>query len=105
MKTAARVLLAALLAAAPAGRADGSSVKEGFKKFGREVGQAGKEVGKGAAELGKQAWYKGKRVSKPKLQAVHDKTEAYWKKFLDDADKALAALRKENEELKKKAKS
>jgi hypothetical protein len=66
------------------------------------VGEAGKQVGLEVADAAKKVWYKGKQVSKPKLEQVQEKTREFWGKVIAGKDRTLEELQRENGELKKR---
>jgi len=82
---------------------DAGDVGKGFKDLGRKIGAAGKQVGLEVADAAKRVWYKGKQVSKPKLDQVQEKTREFWSHVIEGKDRTLEELRRENDELKHRA--
>lgn len=92
-----------------AGRDVGRELGEAGRTIGREAGEAGREIGKAGKEVGleiaaaaKKVWFKGKEVSAPLLEEVTRATRAFWDDVIDGKDRTLEALRRENEELRRR---
>ena len=75
---------------------------KGFKEFGKKVGEAGRQVGLEVADAAKKVWYKGKQVSKPKLEQVQERTRGFWAKVIEGKDRSVEELCRENADLKKR---
>ncbi len=90
----------------PAG-GDETQKKDGSAKTRRgaeklvEAGQsAGKEFGHDASEAGREAWAKAQGASATAAEEVRRATRDFWRDVIEEKERLLAKLRRENRELR-----
>ena len=81
--------------------------KDGSGKILRRAGKlveagesAGKEFGRDASEAGREAWEKAREASAAAAEGVRGATREFWRDVIEEKERLLAKLRRENRELR-----
>ena len=81
--------------------------KNGSGKILRRAGElveagesAGKEFGRDASEAGREAWDKAQEASAAAAEEVRGATREFWRDVIEEKERLLAKLRRENRELR-----
>jgi hypothetical protein len=95
--------LAVLWLVEPAGAAEATKKDGSAHRAGKivEAGEsAGKEFGHDAAEVGREAWGKAQGASAAAAEEVRRATREFWRDVIEEKERLLAKLRRENRELR-----
>lgn len=91
----------------PPASPDETQKKDGGAKILRRAGKlveagesAGRALGRDASETGREAWEKAEEASAAAAEEVRRATREFWRDVIEEKERLLARLQRENRELR-----